>query len=231
MNPDSYLSWKGWNADAFGATPPSEAGFFDREIGPRLAPGSQVLEIGFGNGAFLGWCRARGHAYQGVEQNPSLVARARQHGVQAALEVTALALAPASIDAVVAIDVFEHLDKPELVALLQQLRPAMRAGGVLIARFPNGDSPFSLPYQNGDLTHRTAIGSRMLVQLGALTGWRLRSYAAPALQRTGLSLRGRCLQAVGAWGRHLIEALVSRLYLSGQAVVLTPNCIAVMVPA
>jgi hypothetical protein len=43
----------------------------------------------------------------------------------------------------------------------------LRNGGVFIARFPNGDSPFGLANQNGDLTHVTAIGSekfRYLVQ-------------------------------------------------------------------
>jgi len=35
----------------------------------------------------------------------------------------------------------------------------LRDGGHFIARFPNGDSPFGLPYQNGDVTHVTAIGS------------------------------------------------------------------------
>ena len=42
-----------------------------------------------------------------------------------------------------------------------------------MARFPNGDSPFGLAYQNGDLTHLSAIGSEKMRYLAGRVGMEL----------------------------------------------------------
>ena len=51
-----YMNWKQWVPDEFGSLNSSERKYFKSEIertGRQFPIGSRVLEIGFGNGAFL----------------------------------------------------------------------------------------------------------------------------------------------------------------------------------
>ena len=49
----------------------------------------------------------------------------------------------------------------------------MIKGGKFIARVPNGDSPFGMPLQNGDLTHQTIIGSGIMKYLSNSLGFKI----------------------------------------------------------
>jgi SAM-dependent methyltransferase len=82
----------------------------------------------------------------------------RAAGVRAATE-TLRPFASESFDLVAAFDVMEHIPLEELPGFLREVRRVLRPGGVYVAKFPNGDSPFGRHIQNGDVTHRTAIGS------------------------------------------------------------------------
>lgn len=62
-------------------------------------------------------------------------------------------------DLIVAFDVLEHLQNTELDLLLKEVSTKLKDGGLFLARFPNGDSPFSSFIQNGDPTHVNCIGS------------------------------------------------------------------------
>jgi len=52
--------------------------------------------------------------------------------------------------------VFEHLLENDLYLLFADINRLLCTGGCLVARFPNGDSPFGLEEQNGGFTHLTA---------------------------------------------------------------------------
>lgn len=94
----------------------------------------------------------------GTELNGELVRQARQTGYRAVSAAELGSYADNSFDLVVEIDVFEHVPESELISLISEIRRVLKNEGGLIARFPNGDSPFGLPYQNGDPTHATTIG-------------------------------------------------------------------------
>lgn len=161
---DDYAAWKGWNAaEEFGTCDDFERAYFDAEIA-RLPLGaiSNVLELGFGNGRFLGFARSKGWRIAGVEVIGSLRAAAKERGFEAMTPDDVVSLAPGSLDLVVAFDVIEHIDQAELPALFATVFDKLKPGGVFLARFPNGDSPLGLPYQHGDVTHVTVIGSAKL---------------------------------------------------------------------
>lgn len=156
-----YLAWKDWNAETFGMLQPQvKAGFKAEMRRAGLASGDRldVLEIGFGNGAFLAYAKARGWNVTGLEVNEPLVETAKRNGFSAFCGNLA-GFADNSFDLVVAFDVLEHVPQAEMAGLLAEVERVLRGGGLFIARFPNGDSPFGLVHQNGDVTHVTAIGS------------------------------------------------------------------------
>jgi SAM-dependent methyltransferase len=76
-------------------------------------------------------------------------------------------------DAIVALDLLEHFNRAELLAVLDVIRAALRPGGSLLARTPNAASPFFGRYQFGDLTHETAFTATSMRQALQVTGFEM----------------------------------------------------------
>jgi len=159
---EEYRTWKSWSEQNFASLTKKNASYFAAEIsktGMALPPKSAVLEIGFGNGSFLAYGRGRQWEVTGTEINSELVGLANAHGFTAHNVDNLRSFADNTFDLIVAFDVLEHIREEALPLFLSQAVRTLKHGGCFIARFPNGDSPFSLPAQNGDTTHVTAIGS------------------------------------------------------------------------
>jgi SAM-dependent methyltransferase len=170
----NYTDWKQWRG--FGKLPASQERYFARELAMlRPLRGKRILEIGFGNGGFLSFARAQGAEVHGTEMIPELVQAARQAGfdVSDGSAILQGKKHAGSFDAVVAFDVLEHMDKDELAEFFGAVHALLKPDGAFLARFPNGDSPFGRRYQNGDLTHKTAIGSGLIEHLAAVSGFRM----------------------------------------------------------
>lgn len=182
----NYREWKQWQD--FGALAPSQARYLTRELS-MLAPlaGKRILEVGFGNGNFLRFAKERGAEVQGTEMIPELLKAAREAGypVSDGTELFAAKRDHGGFDAVVAFDVLEHMEKHELVTFFGAVHALLKPGGVFLARFPNGDSPFGRRYQHGDLTHKTAIGSRLVEHLAAVSGFRVVAVRNPRTEFLG----------------------------------------------
>ncbi len=105
------------------------------KVGRRIRP--RVLEIGSFVGGFLLEGQRRGWDMLGVDPGHDVVAFCRQHQLpvfEGTLEEAQLP--PASFDAVAIWNTFDQLPDPR--ALLQQVLPLMRNGGLLVVRVPNG---------------------------------------------------------------------------------------------
>ncbi len=156
-----YLDWKKWGGQAFGTLTKSERSYFCAELkrtGRTFPSGSNVLEIGFGNGSFLTFARQRDWNVSGTEVNAELVDSARKAGFNVAHAATLADYPDDSFELVVAFDVLEHIPQESIVEFMLDVKRVLKEGGRFIARCPNGDSPFGLVNQNGDVTHVTAIG-------------------------------------------------------------------------
>ena len=179
----NYQDWKDWKD--FGVLSRSQARYFARELA-ALEPlhGKRVLEIGFGNGAFLRFARDRGAEVQGAEVIPELLAAARAADFQVGGTETFFGNKryAESFDAVVAFDVIEHIELVDLPGFFAAVQGLLKPCGVFLARFPNGDSPFGRRYQHGDLTHKTVIGSGMVQHLAAMSGFRVAAVRNPSTE-------------------------------------------------
>lgn len=157
-----YLAWKSWGDDDFGVLSRSTAKYYASELkraGVLHKHDLKVLEVGFGNGDFMTFCKRRGWSVTGTEINPELVSVARGAGFDARPASDLGGLSADSFDLLVTIDVLEHIPPEDTIGFLQSLLRVLKPGGSLVAHFPNADSPFGLYNQNGDATHVNAIGT------------------------------------------------------------------------
>jgi SAM-dependent methyltransferase len=108
-----------------------------------LAANPPVLDIGCGNAGLLELLTKRGVEAIGVDTDPSMVAEARDRGLQVELidgSSFLRAREPGSIGAIIATHVVEHLELGDLVELLELAATRLRPGGVFIAETPNPTS-------------------------------------------------------------------------------------------
>ncbi|MBI2589457.1 methyltransferase domain-containing protein [Candidatus Berkelbacteria bacterium] len=100
-----------------------------------LAPisGQTVLDAGCAKGKFVARLEAEGAKAIGIDLSPALLAAARARGLRARFlegSVTALPFEDESFDAVICIEVLEHV--PELERALKELGRVLRPGGSLV---------------------------------------------------------------------------------------------------
>lgn len=227
-----YTNWKNWEG-ATAAEGANDERYNDtfmiecQRAGLSASP-SHVLEIGFGNGEFLDWCRAAGHRVCGVELIPEMVESARANGHEAVLcdgSPPQLGDKP-MFDLIAAFDVFEHLTAEDLCKWLIWMGSHLGPQGRIVARFPNGGSPFGRLNQHGDLTHRLSLSVASVDQLARLAGLRLVAAhnAARPLRGGG---RSKIAKRLAYMVRDLVESVVGHVYF-GQHVPLDPNLTVVL---
>jgi SAM-dependent methyltransferase len=169
----SYREWKNWEFSNFGELGKSEKCYFDAEIKKANINTDRkmhVLEIGFGNGSFLTYARKKRWDIVGTEINKDLVEAARRLNFNSICADDLSKFTDDTFDLVVAFDVLEHIGQGDLLIFLREVNRILKDGGTFIARFPNGDSPFGLLNQNGDMTHITTIGSGKVKYLASELG-------------------------------------------------------------
>jgi SAM-dependent methyltransferase len=229
----AYVSWKHWEDGGFGKFTPEEARYFAAETSLNTVPAPRVLEIGFGNGSFLGWIKSLGCEVFGIESNPLLVARAGgllgPDRAFDALEDMRLSRLAGRISHVIAFDVIEHIPVEALSGVLQRIRNLLAPNGRLIVRFPNGDSPFGRISQHGDPTHVTTIGRQKLEYLARSAGLKILEIRAPALPILGSGPGAAARRLLIKVGRALFERVIGLMYLQGRCIPLDPNYVAILV--
>ena len=109
-----------------------------------IPPGADVLELGCGAGVPMTRALAAGRRVTGVDISARQIELARAAVPEATFvhaDMTALDLAPASFDAVVAFYSLTHVPRADLPALLASVRGWLRPGGVFLASMGAQDAP------------------------------------------------------------------------------------------
>ncbi len=161
-----------------GSTSQGSAGLvFQHDIAPHLPTDRDVaiLDAGCGQGALVAELTRAGYRrVRGVDISPEQVAEAHRAGISTVERgdlMTALTDAVGTLDVVIATDLLEHLNRDELLTALDAVARCLRPGGLMLARTPNGVSPFAGNYQFGDLTHETCLTPRSARQVLRVTGF------------------------------------------------------------
>jgi SAM-dependent methyltransferase len=141
----------------------------------RDAPGI-VLDLGCGRGELVALLREKGIPTRGVDVDPTAVAAARARGLDVARGDLLEALrecGDASLGAVVALQVVEHLTLRALRDLLCLARRKLRSRGILLLETVNVSSGFALAHGwTIDPTHRLRLHPRVLEVLAVEAGFR-----------------------------------------------------------
>ncbi len=206
-----YERWKKWTSlFAFDA---DKAGYFAGEMQGIALRGAHILELGFGSGDFLAWAKSEGATVAGTEVNDVLLAAARDNGVETlpAAIATVAEQHSGRFDAVIAFDVFEHFDLDEIRSAMAACRKMLKPGGRLILRFPNAQSPFGLPPQNGDITHKSRLSLSTFEQILDHDAFAIDRYGPP-FRFLGTGLRTMLTRRLRGAAQATISALLNAVY-------------------
>ena len=151
--------------------------YFKKKIAPHLPPhrDARILEIGCGYGRYLVAMSKLGYDnVYGIDISAAQIQYAQEQ-----LKLTNVAQADAvdflknhsqHYDAVLLLDVVEHLELDYAITLLTKVHQALPAGGTLIIQVPNGLAPLS-PNYYGDITHVRLYSPRTMGQLLSMSGF------------------------------------------------------------
>lgn len=215
-----YATWKEWGSEKFGHFSRGKKRYFAWHLARcHPTPIARALEIGFGNGAFMGYARSRGIEFIGTEIQNELLQRANAAGFDSRASVDDLDPG-LRFDLIVAFDVFEHLPQETLIPLFRSLAARLQPGGVLLCRVPNGESPFGRVFQHGDLTHVCTLGLSKFKQIAASSGLRVSHVGEAPWYVTARNPK----RVLREWLQWLLERVVAFAYRqNGRA--MSPNLV------
>lgn len=232
LNP-GYIAWKAWEGSKFGTFSKHDGILFSKELADasiKLTSESQVFEVGFGNGSFAGWVRKISNNYVGSETNQGLLDRATEWGMEAHPGTTDLASVASGrkFDLIAIFDVLEHLDVMDIIPMLQSARHCLSDGGIIIIRVPSGDSPFSGPLQYGDITHKTVLGSKAIVQLAILANLDVVTIRGAAYPIFGMGLGVAFKRLLVSMARFVAAKMINAIFHGNNATVISANLVATL---
>ena len=150
---NTYIDWKNWETDSFGKTSKLEEAYFNNIVKLlKLKNSSKILEIGFGNGSFLGYAVSQNFNYDGVESNENLVDLAIDNNFSAYTSLDKIDT-ESKYDLIILFDVIEHINADIVEDFFKKINVHLELTGSIFLRFPNGSSPLGLGNQHGDVTH------------------------------------------------------------------------------
>jgi 2-polyprenyl-3-methyl-5-hydroxy-6-metoxy-1,4-benzoquinol methylase len=150
---------------------------FDLHFG-RFLPAdrdAEIIDAGCGAGNLIYWMQKQGYANaRGVDSSVDQIAAGQALGI-ANLEVADLLRVlkenSGRYQLIFMRDVLEHIEKQQVLPMLDMCLDALRPGGSLVMQMPNGASPVVGRVLYGDFTHESAYTVTSLSQLMLLAGY------------------------------------------------------------
>ncbi|HEY7497044.1 MAG TPA: class I SAM-dependent methyltransferase [Vicinamibacterales bacterium] len=140
---------------------------FHATLAEKCARLNKVLEIGCGTGDFLAYLEEKGIAATGVEFADS-ANRKKFKGQMLYGRMEDIDIPDASFDAVLLLNVIEHLAEP--MAVLHKIRRMLPPGGALLLRHPNSDLFFN-PFYRALVESPKYLWHKMQKSRGKRTGF------------------------------------------------------------
>ncbi|MCJ9429983.1 class I SAM-dependent methyltransferase [Kordiimonas marina] len=175
---EEYVAFKNWDL-AFKPTE-LESELYEGDFRDITIKGKAVLDIGFGNGGFMGWAKEKGATVSGIEVISDAVHGGKDFGFDTYLypgfDTDAF---EGHFDLIVALDLFEHLTIQQINDYLGLIEKCLKPNGQVVLRFPNGQSPFGRIYQYADVTHISVLSAKIMEQLLGPTNLTITSVREP----------------------------------------------------
>ena len=123
----SYTKWKSWDENQFGLTSKENALYYKKLFSRYLPEAKNVLEIGYGNGSFLNWCKEKDLNVHGIEQDKDLIARAKKLNYKVYKSVSEIK--QTKFDLIVLFDVLEHIEQKKMDSVFKSLKQILAKNG------------------------------------------------------------------------------------------------------
>jgi len=173
---------------------------------------ARIVDLGCGIGYAVEMLLRRGYRYvQGIDLSEEQVSVARARGLPVTQSDVFDYLRPyrEHFDAVLALDVIEHLDRDELVRFLDLVAAALKPRGRLVVKTPNANAPTAARARFRDLTHELIFTEHSLEMAFAAAGlWPLAILAE--------QIRPASMAGLGRWVLGGITRFLWRLLLVGE---------------
>jgi SAM-dependent methyltransferase len=203
-----------------------------RSIIARYLPAdrsARILDLACGAGAYIYYLRAAGYTnVSGVDISPEQIDLACSLGVQGLrcrdLITELRETGSASLDAVLMIDILEHLEYDELFHVLDEVCRVLKRGGTCVGHVPNAEGLFGMRVRYSDLTHTRALAPKSAKQLFRTTGFRdVECFEERPVVHGLKSLARRILWAAGTLGPRILLAAET----AGRGFIMSQNMIVV----
>ncbi|MEM1589200.1 MAG: class I SAM-dependent methyltransferase [Candidatus Bathyarchaeia archaeon] len=199
---------------------------------PHLPADKQapILEVGCGRGNFLKFLSEEGYQnFLGVDISPEAVGFCQRYITDRVLLIedlqTFLREHRGQFEAIVMLDVLEHIPKAEVVSVGYCLREALTEGGRLIVKTLNAANPWAWLLFGSDLTHEQIFSEISLREWCLSVGFSKVNLFPHNLPAKGLKRRLRLT------GRSIVHKMYRLLwffdYISLPITVFTPDIIVV----
>ena len=221
-----YNEWKKWRSSKFGLPTKDDIARFEVELARAnidiINNDLKILEIGFGNGGFLGYLKFINRTADCIEIDSNLNELAQSIGFFPLPSPDIALLEDHKYDLIVAFDVIEHIDRSELISYFRNLSRILKVGGVFIGRVPNGDSPFSMRNQNGDITHQLPLGSEAIKYLGISAGLSLHYLGGSAQPILNTNIMYSLQRLISFPFKLFVDMVVKLIFLPRGKIFFTP---------
>jgi SAM-dependent methyltransferase len=137
---------------------------------------SRIVDLGCGHGAFLHFLSRAGYTrIEGVDTSPEQVEFAHRLGIPQAERGDVIEFLmrhkEGSLDAILLIDVIEHLEPQELFDLLDSVNRVLAPGGICLVHVPNAEGLYGMRIRYGDFTHQLAFTAKSANQIFRTLGF------------------------------------------------------------
>lgn len=136
---------------------------------------AKILDIGCGDGGFVYWLNSIGYEQAiGIDISSEQIEAGRSLGIQNIRQANLNDFISRELDTydlIVARDVIEHFNKPEIYNIIELILKSLKPGGKFLMQVPNGEGLFFGSIFYSDFTHEVAFTGKSIRQVLLNTGF------------------------------------------------------------
>lgn len=147
-------------------------GYLRYNFGRHFRAGQTVLEIGPGLGEFIVFCNERGiddidiiDRDEGIAGFIKQKYKVRNLWVSSAEAIPKIESELRRYDRIFMLHIMEHVEKPDVIPVIQALYRRLKVGGALMIIVPNGGTPLAAIERYHDFTHEGCFSENSLRQI------------------------------------------------------------------